>query len=164
MTTVVGLFRRYANAEQAMDDLLANRFAMDEISAVVPESVLKKETSHPASRAGAAADAGNPGILGLGGVISGIKGTVMPGLGTVRSSGPLLADLQKSDVAGGAREAQHSALYRALVARGIPDEHAAAYSAAVEHGGVLLAVDTDERVADAKSVMLANNAADVGSL
>ena len=76
---------------------------------------------------------------GTAGLLAGIGLLAIPGLGPVVAAG-WLASTALGAVAGGAT----GGIVGALVAAGVPEEHAHVYSEAVRRGGTLLSVRTDD--------------------
>ncbi len=162
MSTVVGVFKQYNNAEVALDRLFAKGFTLNEITAIVPQSAVPKgeQPVVPTAAANTQGVGSQPGILGLGGAVSGLKGTVMPAIAdTEAASGTRIeaADPSAKRVGRGEDERE---LANRLVERGLPQDLSDIYARAVKHGYVLLAVDTEDRMSEAKMIMNDANAAD----
>ncbi len=162
MSTVVGVFKQYNNAEVALDRLFARGFALNEITAIVPQAAVPKgdQPVVPTAAANTQGVGNQPGILGLGGAISGLKGTVMPAVAdTEAASGTRIeaADPSAKRIGRGEDEGE---LANHLMERGVPQDLADIYARAVKRGYVLLAVQTEDRMSDAKMIMNDANAAD----
>lgn len=163
MSTVVGVFKQYSNAEVALDRLFARGFTLDRITAIVPQSAVPKGEGPvvPTAAANTQGVGNQPGILGLGGAVAGLKGTVMPAMAETETGGSdtriEAADPSARRIAEGKDEGE---LANHLVQRGLPEDLANVYARAVKRGYVMLAVETEDRMSDAKMIMNDSNASD----
>jgi hypothetical protein len=163
-TSVFGIYRSTAAAEQAAASLVSAGFRNDDISVLVPDQNSTRELgTEKASKApeGAATGAAAGGALGgTLGLLAGIGALAIPGLGPFIAAGPIvgaLAGLGAGGAVGG--------FAGALVGLGIPEYEAKRYEGRVKEGGVLLSVHTgtSERVKAAKDILERTGAEDISS-
>lgn len=161
---VYGIYREKAQVEQAIDELLASGFRIEDISVLVPENVGTKEFAlekHTKAPEGTAAGATVGGVVGGSlGLLAGIGALAIPGLGPFIALGPIIAALTgvgAGGVVGG--------LVGALVGLGIPEYEAKRYEGLLKKGGILTSVHCDDSdwVARAKKVMQNTGADDISS-
>jgi len=156
MKTVVGLFERYANAEQAINELMQRGFKKQEISVIVRNS--SADHSHDVDETAvaetvSAAAIGGTAIGGLAGLLVGLGTLTIPGIGAVIAAGTLTSVIT-STAAGAGVGAVAGGLIGALVSLGISEEEAQLYAEGVRRGNVLVAVQTeDDRAAEAFAVL-----------
>ncbi len=160
MKTVVGLFERYASAEQAIHELMQRGFKKQEISVIVRNS--SADPTHGADETdvsetvSAGAISGST-IGGLAGLLVGLGTLTVPGIGAVLAAGTLTS-VVTSTVAGAGVGAVAGGLIGALVSLGISEEEAQLYAEGVRRGHVLVAVQTDDvRAAEAFAVLRATS-------
>ncbi len=118
---VVALFRKYDDAEHAVDDLLHRGVDRDNIS------LMAAEPTEPVNKRAEA------------GAVIGEVALAVPGIGPVLAAGPLaasLAALGGGAVAGG--------LMGAFIGLGLSEDAAQFYAAGVEAGGAVVAVRTGD--------------------
>lgn len=149
--TIVGLFRSYEQAQQAVSGLVGMGVRAEDISVVANDakgeytrSVGDKHTPAEAAGTGAASGGVLGGVLGT---LVGIGALALPGIGPVLAVGPLAAALGSAGagaVIGAATGAISGGLLGALVEAGVPDEHAHVYAEGVRRGGALVTVTADE--------------------
>jgi hypothetical protein len=163
-TAVFGIYKTSAQAEHAVDRLLAAGFANGDISVLLPDQQSSKEfareknTKAPEGTAvGVTAGGAIGGTLGL---LAGLGALAIPGVGPLIAAGPImgaLAGLGVGSAAGG--------LVGALVGMGIPEYEAKRYEGSVKAGGVLLSVhcDSSAEIDSAKEVLKASGAEDISS-
>ena len=163
-TSVFGIYRNTAAAEQAAASLVSAGFRNDDISVLVPDQNSTRELgTEKASKApeGAATGAAAGGALGgTLGLLAGIGALAIPGLGPFIAAGPIvgaLAGLGAGGAVGG--------FAGALVGMGIPEYEAKRYEGRVKDGGVLLSVHTgtSELVKTAKDILERTGAEDISS-
>jgi uncharacterized membrane protein len=150
MKTVVGLFERYASADQAMNELLQRGFKKQEIGVIVRDGAIDStpgadetdvaETVSAASICGAT-------IGGIAGLLVGLGTLTIPGIGAVIAAGTLTSVIT-STAAGAGVGALAGGLIGALVSLGISEEEAQVYAEGVRRGNVLVVVQTDDARAD----------------
>jgi len=163
-TSVFGIYRSTAAADQGANALVAAGFLNDDISVLVPDQASTRElgtekaTKAPEGAAtGAAAGGALGGTLGL---LAGIGALAIPGLGPFIAAGPIvgaLAGLGAGGAVGG--------FAGALIGMGIPEYEAKRYEGRVKEGGVLLSVHTgtSDRIKAAKNILARTGAEDISS-
>jgi hypothetical protein len=163
-TAVFGIYKTSAQAEHAVDRLLAAGFANGDISVLLPDQQSSKEFAHEkntkapeGTAVGVTAGGAIGGTLGL---LAGLGALAIPGVGPLIAAGPImgaLAGLGVGSAAGG--------LVGALVGMGIPEYEAKRYEGSVKAGGVLLSVhcDSSAEIDSAKEVLKASGAEDISS-
>ena|SRR6478752_6719649 len=119
-TAVFGIYKTSAQAEHAVDRLLAAGFANGDISVLLPDQQSSKEFAHEkntkapeGTAVGVTAGGAIGGTLGL---LAGLGALAIPGVGPLIAAGPImgaLAGLGVGSAAGG--------LVGALVGMGIPE-------------------------------------------
>lgn len=163
-TAVFAIYQTGDQAERGVDVLLAEGFANDDISVLLPDYQGSKDFAHEkntkapeGATAGVAAGGAIGGTLGL---LAGIGALAIPGVGPLIAAGPIMAALAGLG-AGGAV----GGLIGALAGMGIPEYEAKRYEGRIKEGGVLLSVhcDTTGEVARAKDLLKATGAQDISS-
>jgi hypothetical protein len=161
---VFGIYKSVSEAEGAVSRLLANGFANDDISVLLPDSQSTKQFAHEkntkapeGTTTGVTAGGAIGGTLGL---LAGIGVLAIPGVGPFIAAGPIMAALAGLGVGGAV-----GGLIGALVGMGIPEFEAKRYEGWIKEGGVLLSVhcDTAEEIKQAKNVLNQTRAQDVSS-
>lgn len=161
---VFGICQSVAEAERAVNALIADGFASENVSALMPDHggpntlVHSKETKAPE---GVSAGATTGGVIGgTLGVLIGLGALAIPGVGPLLAAGPIVAGLAGLG-AGGAV----GGLVGGLVGLGIPEYEARRYEGHVKGGGVLLSVhcDTPGEVLRAKEILQGSGATDIAS-
>jgi hypothetical protein len=161
---VFGIFASDAEAERAVDLLIAANFPSSSISVLFPDTRSTKEFAHEKhtkAPEGTTAGATVGGVIGgTLGVLVGAGALAIPGLGPFIAAGPLMAGLAGLG-AGGAV----GGLVGALVGMGIPEYEAKRYEGRVKDGGTLLSVhcDTTEQITRAKHLLAGAGATDISS-
>src|SRR5689334_25257631 len=96
-TAAYGIYRTRADAEQAIDRLLASGFRSEDISALLQDNVGTKDFAHEkhtkapeGTATGAVAGGAIGGALGL---LAGIGALAIPGVGPLIAAGPYRAPL-----------------------------------------------------------------------
>jgi stress response protein YsnF len=144
-TTVIGLYDRFQDAQDAASALVSAGFRRENISVVAAdtEGKFKKYVGEDVKE-GAATGAGIGAVIGgLGGLLVGVGALAIPGIGPVLAAGPIAAAL-----AGAGVGAATGGLIGALVDAGIPEEEANLYAEGVRRGGTMVTVTTREEHAD----------------
>lgn len=166
MKTVVGLFERYASAEQAIHELMQRGFKKQEISIIVRNSSaapMPGATETDASETVGLGAIGGTAIGGLAGLLIGLGTLTIPGMGAVLAAGTLTSVIT-STAAGAGVGAVAGGLIGALVSMGISEEEAHVYAEGVRRGNILVAVQTDDaRAAEAFTVLRAASNEPVGA-
>jgi Heat induced stress protein YflT domain len=161
---VFGIYRDVEEAENAVDTLILERFANNDISVLLSDNQSSKEFAHekntkaPEGTATGAATGGTIG--GTLGLLAGIGALAIPGVGPFIAAGPIMATLAGVGVGGAL-----GGLVGALVGMGIPEYEAKRYEGRVKDGGVLLSVHcaTSDDVTRAKDVLKRTGADDISS-
>ena len=162
MKSVMGLFVKYNELEQAVVRLEAAGFAKEEIGLLVQEEAVKtllEDDQQEAIGEGAAYGAAGGGVLGgLIGLVAGAGTLLIPGVGPALAAGTLLSVLGAT-AAGAGIGAAYGGITGALTGWGLAEEHANIYTEGLERGGALLTVHTNdpERIEAAKQIMVGAN-------
>jgi stress response protein YsnF len=160
--TVIGVYDRFVDAQNAVSELVSAGFPKENVSMIAAdtEGEFKKYVSDDGGdiSEGAAAGAGiGAAVGGLGGLLVGIGALAIPGIGPVLAAGPIAATL-----AGAGIGALTGGLIGALVDAGLPEEEANLYAESVRRGGTLVMVTTtDNRESEAARIMNRFNPIDV---
>lgn len=163
-TAAFGIYNSSAEAESAVDRLMASGFSSNDISVLLSDNQSSKEFAHEkntkapeGATTGVAAGGAVGGTLGL---LAGIGALAIPGVGPLIAAGPIMGALAGLGVGGAV-----GGLIGALVGMGIPEYEAKRYEGRVKAGGVLLSVhcESSEEVSRAKSMLEATGAQDVSS-
>jgi len=163
MKSVMGLFVKHNELEQAVVRLEAAGFAKKEIGLLVQEEAVKtllEDDQQEAIGEGAAYGAAGGGVLGgLIGLVAGAGTLLIPGVGPALAAGTLLSVLGAT-AAGAGIGAAYGGITGALTGWGLAEEHANLYSEGLERGGALLAVHTNDpmRIEAAQEILIAANA------
>src|SRR5687767_11453651 len=161
-TTVIGLYDRLEDAQNAVSELVSAGFPREDISIVAADTEGKFKTYVGESSAeggeGMATGAGiGAAVGGLGGLLIGIGALAIPGIGPVLAAGPLASALIGAGVG-----AVTGGLLGALVDAGVPEEQANLYAEGVRRGGTLVKVTAPEdRVDEANRIMDRFNPIDI---
>jgi len=152
MRTVVGLFDRFEDAQQAVRALLDANFTKEDINLIASDAngdFKRYIDANPQGEGqnvadGAATGAGVGAVLGgLGGLLLGLGVLAIPGIGPVLAAGPIASAL-----IGAGAGAVTGGVVGALVDLGIPEEHAKAYAEGIRRGGTLVTVRTPDNQSD----------------
>jgi hypothetical protein len=163
-TAVFGIYKNIAQAEQAVDQIIARGFMSNDISVLLPDNQSTKEFAHEkntkapeGTTTGGIAGGVIGGTLGL---LAGIGALAIPGVGPFIAAGPIMGALAGVG-AGGAV----GGLIGALVGMGMPEYEAKRYEGRVKSGGVLLSIhcDTSDEVSRAKEMLKQTGAEDIAS-
>lgn len=163
-TAVFGIYNNIAEAERAVDYIVASGFTHDDISVLLPDVQSSKEFAHEkntkapeGTTTGAAAGGVLGGALGL---LAGIGALAIPGVGPFIAAGPIMGALAGLGVGGAV-----GGLIGALVGLGLPEYEAKRYEGRVKNGGILLSVNcnSSEEISRAKEVLKATHAEDISS-
>jgi hypothetical protein len=163
-TAVFGIYPGVDDAERAVDTLVRERFANNDISVLLPDNQSSKDFAHekhtkaPEGTATGAATGGTIG--GTLGLLAGIGALAIPGVGPLIAAGPIMATLAGIGVGGAV-----GGLVGALVGMGIPEYEAKRYEGRVKDGGVLLSVHcaTSDEISRAKELLKRTGAEDISS-
>ncbi len=163
-TAVFGIFSSAAQAERAVDALVAERFSNSDVSVLLPDNQTTRDFAHEkhtkapeGTTTGVAAGGTIGGTLGL---LAGIGALAIPGVGPFIAAGPIMGALAGLGVGGAV-----GGLVGALVGMGIPEFEAKRYEGRVKDGGVLLSVHcgTSAEIDRAKDVLKRTGAEDISS-
>lgn len=163
-TAVFGIYKSSAQAELAVDRILAAGFSNNDISVLLPDNQSSKEFAHEkntkapeGTTTGATTGGAIGGTLGL---LAGIGALAIPGVGPFIAAGPIMGAL-----AGIGAGATVGGIIGALVGMGIPEYEAKRYEGRVKSGGVLLSVhcDTSDEISVAKELLRSTGAEDIAS-
>lgn len=159
---VIGIFKNFGQAEEAVRQLRAAGFVENDISVLLPDQKGTRDFAHEHSTKapeGAIGGVGAGGALGgTLGLLAGIGLLAIPGLGPFIAAGPIMAAL-----GGAAAGAAVGGITGALVGMGIPEVEAKQYAGKIEGGNILMSVhvESDELKDRAKKVLDQCNAEDV---
>lgn len=147
-TTVIGLYDRLEDAQNAISELVSAGFQREDISMVAADTEGKFKTyvGAPGEDAGEGVATGagvGAAIGGLGGLLVGIGALAIPGIGPVLAAGPIASALIGMGVG-----AVTGGLIGALVDAGVPEERANLYAEGVRRGGTLVKVTSREDRSD----------------
>ena len=163
-TAVFGIYKSSAQAESAVDRILAAGFSNNDISVLLPDTQSSKEFAHEKNTKapeGTTTGATTGGVVGgTLGLLAGIGALAIPGVGPFIAAGPIMAALAGVGVGGAV-----GGLIGALVGMGIPEYEAKRYEGRVKNGGVLLSVhcDTSDEITRAKDLLKQTGAEDISS-
>jgi len=163
-TAVFGIYKSRAQAESAVDRILAAGFSQNDISVLLPDAQSSKEFAHEKNTKapeGTATGVTTGGVVGgTLGLLAGIGALAIPGVGPLIAAGPIVASLAGLGVGGAV-----GGLIGALVGMGIPEYEAKRYEGRVKDGGVLLSVhcNTSDEISRAKDLLKQTGAEDISS-
>ena len=163
-TAVFGIYKSSAQAESAVDRILAAGFSHNDISVLLPDTQSSKEFAHEKNTKapeGTATGVTTGGVIGgTLGLLAGVGALAIPGLGPFIAAGPIMAGLAGLGVGGAV-----GGLVGALIGMGIPEYEAKLYEGRVKDGGVLLSVhcDTSDEISRAKDLLKQTGAEDISS-
>jgi hypothetical protein len=161
---VFGIYANAAQAERAVDALMAAGFTSANISVLLPDTQSTHEFAHhkdtkapEGTAVGVTAGGAIGGVLG---VLAGIGALAIPGVGPLIAAGPIMAGLAGLGVGGAV-----GGLVGALMGMGIPEYEAKRYEGHVKGGGTLLSVhcDTADEISRAKNILKGTSAQDIAS-
>src|ERR1700759_1642669 len=139
-TSVFGIVKTHAQAEQIVQGLQSAGFDSSEISVLLPQNEGRHDIGHvKATKAPEGATTGGldggvtGGVIGL---LAGIGALAIPGVGPLIAAGPIMAALS-----GAAVGATTGGIVGALVGLGIPEIEAKRYEERLRSGNFLIAVD-----------------------
>src|SRR5258708_2084306 len=103
-TAVFGIYTSSAQAERAVDQIIAAGFSNDDISVLLPDTQSSKEFAHEkntkapeGTTTGVTAGGAVGGTLGL---LAGIGALAIPGVGPLIAAGPIVSSLAGLGVGG----------------------------------------------------------------
>lgn len=145
MKSVMGLFQRYEDAERAIENLDNQEFPKRDISVITLKQVMHNYLAGY-DRIGSGATMGairGAALGGLTGLLVGLGATIVPGIGPVLMVGAVAT----------AVGAATGSLVAALLKIGVPRKLAAIYEAGIQRGQILVAVHSEQRVDEAKTIL-----------
>jgi hypothetical protein len=151
MDTLVALYSRYEDAEQALSSLKEAGFKEEAITVLARQITFDQDPEEAESGDNvvrmAKKNAASGGIIGgLSGFIVGLGSILVPGLGPVIAGGALATAIGAT-AAGAGLGAAAGGVIGALIGQGVPEEEAQLYAEGVKRGGILVVV----RVEDGRS-------------
>jgi hypothetical protein len=161
---VFGIYSSTAQAERAVDRIMASGFSNSDVSVLLPDNESTRQFAHhkdTKAPEGTATGVTAGGVVGgTLGVLAGIGALAIPGLGPFIAAGPIMAGLAGLGVGGAV-----GGLIGALVGMGIPEYEAKRYEGRVKNGGVLLSVhcDTSAEIDRAKELLKSTGAEDIAT-
>ncbi len=153
-TAAFGVFPSRADAEECVNNLIAEKFRNEDISILMSESEVADQLGmEKGSKApeGATTGAATGGVIGgTLGMLAGIGAIAIPGLGPFIAAGPIvgtLAGLGAGGAAGG--------VIGALMGMGVPEFEAKDYAERLKKGGVLVSTrcESPERTNIAREIL-----------
>jgi hypothetical protein len=142
-TSLFGIVKTHAQAEQIVEGLQSAGFPAAEISVLLPDNQGKHDIGHvKATKApeGATTGAATGGVAGgVLGLLAGIGALAIPGVGPFIAAGPIMAALS-----GAAIGATTGGVVGGLIGMGIPEIEAKRYEDKLKSGNYLIAVHTKD--------------------
>jgi hypothetical protein len=168
MRVVAGLFDSQAAAERAIQDLRSAGIDASHVSVIARDTDRARDVAHQTGAevaTGAASGAGLGAILGAAaGWLVGIGALAIPGIGPIIAAGPIAAALGVAGTTaatGAGVGVVAGGIVGALTGWGFDESEARAYQAGIEHGDLLLAVETrDDADADRVEDLFTRSGAD----
>lgn len=163
--TVVGLFYDSIDVGQVIHELNSIGFSNQDISVIAndrnDDSDRDRVVSDTEADTGAGIGAATGALAGgAAGILASLGLLAVPGIGPILAAGPIVAALTGAGIG-----AATGGLLGGLIGLGIPESDAKKYAEAVNQGGTLVSVSSDdsqaERVAE---IMSSHNAADIDKL
>jgi hypothetical protein len=160
---VVGLFDTFAQAQQAVDDLVASGLSRNQVSLIANNARGEYQVDRAVGDSNAAEGAGTGAVSGglLGGTLGllvGLGALAIPGIGPVIAAGTLTAAAGTA-AAGAGIGAATGGLIGALAGAGVSESDAHIYAEGVRRGGALVSVESEGEEADAARMVLERNGA-----
>ena len=156
-SSVFGIVKTHAQAEQIVENLQESGFPASEISILLPDNEGKHDIGHvKATKApegattGATAGGLTGGVLGL---LAGVGALAIPGVGPFIAAGPIMAALS-----GAAIGATTGGVVGALIGLGIPEIEAKRYEDKLKSGNYLIAVHAQDGDAKDRAKEIFENA------
>lgn len=151
--TTVGIFSNLDNAAQAVDEICASGFRIDDVSVIAQDSERVQEiadrTETSAGNAAVKGAGAGAAVGGLAGLLLGVTAVTIPGVGPLLAAGPLAAL-----IGGAATGAVVGGIIGALTSMGFSEEEAEEYRERIREGDVLLAVSTDHESEESAEAIL----------
>ena len=159
--TIVGLFDRMDDAQEAVKDLVSNGIAKDDISMVIHDQEGRharalgvdvqeagEETAEEGSNVVKGAGIG-AALGGAAGLLVGLGALTIPGIGPIIAAGPLAAA-----IGGAGIGAATGGMVGALTEAGLPDEDARVYEEGVRRGSTLVVVKAPDEITERAAEIL----------
>ncbi len=163
-TAVFGICRTREEAENTVDELLANGFSNEDLSILMPDNEGTKDFAHEKhTKAPEGATTGGVAggvVVGTLGLLAGIGALAIPGLGPFIAAGPIMGALAGAGVGSAV-----GGFIGFLVGLGMPEYEAKRYEGLIREGGILVSVhcDNSDWVKRAKDILERTGAHDVSS-
>ena len=158
----VGVFSNRQQAEQALNELKASNFPMDNVSLIARDADQDEQLggAHLSDRVGNKDVGGATGVVGeiatnsaLGSVLVGLGSLALPGIGPIIAAGTVATGLVATVAGFGIEAVATAGLVRALADLGIPEEQARTYSDSLHQGHYLAIVDgTEDEIGRAEAI------------
>jgi hypothetical protein len=158
-----GVFRSRKEAEQALNELKASGFSMDNISILAKDANEGEQLSGAelTDRIGDKDVASGTGVVGeiatnsaLGGVLVGIGSLAIPGIGPIIAAGSVATALVATVAGTGIEAAALGRVVTALTDLGIPEQQARVYSDRLNQGDYLVILDgTEDEIGRAEATL-----------
>jgi uncharacterized membrane protein len=143
--SVVGIFDRRSEAEDAVRELINSSFRREDISLIAGNAsgeYAKPMVASDEGMSGTTAGATTGAVVGgIGGLLVGVGALAIPGIGPVIAAGPLVTTLLGAGVGAAA-----GGLIGALVDVGVPEEEAKYYAEGIRRGSTLVSVRADDEM------------------
>ncbi|HEV2447461.1 MAG TPA: general stress protein [Candidatus Sulfopaludibacter sp.] len=161
---VFGIYRNRAQAEEAVDVLLASDFRIEDLSVLMADNVGTKDFAHEkhtkapeAAAAGAVAGGLTGGTLGL---LAGLGSLAIPGVGPLLAAGPIVSTLAGIGTGGTV-----GGLIAGMIGLGIPEYEAKRYEGMVKDGHILFSIhcDNSDWASRAKDLLKKTGAQEISS-
>jgi hypothetical protein len=163
-TAVFGIYTTTNQAEEAVNQLMAQGFSDDDISVLLEDNNSSRQFAHEKNTKipeGTTTGATTGGVIGgTLGLLAGLGALAIPGVGPLIAAGPIMGTLAGIGAGGTV-----GGLIGALVGMGIPEYEAKRYEGRIKDGGVLLSVhcNTSKEIDRAKELLKNTGAQDISS-
>ena len=158
-----GVFSNRQEAEQALHELKASDFPMDNVSIIARDADQNEQLggAQVSERIGNKDVSAGTGVVGevatdsaLGAVLVGLGSLAIPGIGPVIAAGSVGAALVATVASTGIEAAATTGIVRAITDLGVPEAQARVYSDRLHQGNYLAIVDgTEDEVRRAEGVL-----------
>lgn len=171
-TTIAGMFRLWDNAVHAIDLLSSAGFRADQISLIMSKKVADehRDRDRPGVMGGggltadaAMAARGGATVGSLSNMVSGSTPLTAAGLGSVYFTGPLYNRYGQA-AAGTEIETRDRDVVGTLTGAGIPADRAEVFAEGLKRGFILIAVESEDRSAEAINLLNQANVTDPEAL
>jgi hypothetical protein len=159
----VGVFSKRQEAEQALNELKASGFSMDNVSVIARDADQGEQLggAEISDRIGNKDVGAGTGVVGeiatesaLGSVLVGLGSVAIPGVGLVIAAGSVATALIATVASTGIEAAAFSGLVKAVADLGIPEEQARIYSDRLHKGHYLVILDgTEDEIRSAEATL-----------